>query len=70
MAYTVKVKEEGAEIDIIKDVNDVSFVGEYMIMCLSDMRTRLVRHLSKILYYEIIEQPVVNPHKVKGPAKA
>ena len=53
----------GTKEEIIKDVHDVSFVGEYMVLCLVDMRTRLVRHFSNILCYEIIDQPIVNPHK-------
>ncbi len=56
----------GTKEEMIKDVHDVSFVGEFMILCMADMRLRLVRAMHNILCYEIIEQPIVNPHKPKG----
>jgi hypothetical protein len=48
----------------IENVNDVSFVGEFMILCMSDLKTRLVNHLSRITEYKIVEQPVSKAKKV------
>lgn len=55
----------GTKEENLKDVHDVSFVGEYMVLCMADLKLRLVRHMSNILCYEIVEQPIVNPHKAK-----
>lgn len=65
MAYKVNIasRDEKKDIEKLIDIHSVDIYGEIMICLMTDMRTRLVRPLKDILFYEIIEQPIVNPHK-------
>jgi hypothetical protein len=58
MSYIVTITASGGSKEKVENVNDVSFVSEFMIMCMSDMKTRIVRRLSQIEEYKIVEQPV------------
>lgn len=60
--YQLKITESAnGEVEIIKNVNDLSFTGGFMIICLGDLKNRLVRPLDRIISYEYKEQPVINP---------
>lgn len=58
MAYIVTISHIGATSEKISDVNDISFSGDHMILCLTDLKTRLVRKLETMQDYKIVEQPV------------
>ena len=58
MAYIVTIIYDDGEKEKIEDVNDVSFVHEYMILCKIDLRVRLVKKLKYIAEYKIVEQPI------------
>jgi len=62
MAYTVTVVTKDNKKTEEKDVNDVSFQGDFMILCLIDLKTRVVKNLHDIDFYKIVEQPI----EVKG----
>ena len=65
MAYKVNIanKDETKDIEKLTDIHSVDIYGEIMICLMTDMRTRLVRPLKDILFYEIIEHPITNQHK-------
>lgn len=63
MSYIVTILDREYETIKQEDVNDVSFVGEFMILCMSDMKTRYVYPLSMMLQYKIVEQPIVKAKK-------
>lgn len=62
--YQIKIvnSADGATEEI-KDINDITFMGEVMIICLADLKTRLVRPLSKMTEYIYKEQPYINANK-------
>lgn len=62
------VKIERAEKFLSKEyteVNDISFVGEYMILCMIDLRVRNVEPLRGMISYSLKEKPIVKQGKSK-----
>ena len=53
--FTVTLMLAQDKSEVIENVNDVSFVGEYMILCLVDLETRVVRPLKDIRAYTIVK---------------
>lgn len=65
MSYIITINYVDNKVEKVEDVNDVTFVGEYMILCLIDLKMRVVRHLSGMKQYKIVEQPVKKVIKKK-----
>ena len=57
--YKVELSLSQDKGETITKVNEVTFVGEYMIICLVDLKTRIVRHLSAIRSYTIELETIV-----------
>lgn len=51
----IKLVHNDQTVETIKDIHDMSFMGEIMVMCLNDMETRITRDLRKINNYKIIK---------------
>lgn len=58
------IKNDGSSYEI-KNIFNLEFVGHFMVMCLDDMKTRVVRSLADLAGYELKDMPVVKQGKSK-----